>query len=76
MSKRTIMFSNPDDVLNFVKKVEKYPYDMDMRSGRYTVDAKSFLGLLNLGFNKKIELKVYEEECQDLFKDIEQYVAA
>lgn len=76
MSKRTIIFTNPDDVLNFVKKVEKYPYDMDMCSGRCIVDAKSLLGLMNLGLNKKIELKVYEEECQDLFKEIEQYVAA
>ena len=29
MSQRTIIFSSPEDVLNFVKKVEKYPYDMD-----------------------------------------------
>lgn len=76
MSQKTVMFSNPDDIMNFVKMVEKYPYDMDMQSGRCIVDAKSLLGLMNLGFNKKIELKVYEEECQDLFDDIAQYLAA
>lgn len=76
MSQRTVMFSNPDDIMNFVKKVEKYPYDMDMQSGRCIVDAKSLLGLMNLGVNKKIELKVYKEECQDLFDDIAQYLAA
>ena len=53
MSRKTVVFSNPDDV-----------------------DAKSLLGLMNLGFNKEIELKVYEDECQDLLQDIEKYLAA
>ena len=76
MSKRIVVFQNPSDILEFVRKVEKYPYDMDMKRGRYIVDAKSLLGLMNLGFQNEIELKVYEEECYDLWKDIEKYVAA
>ena len=43
MSQRTIIFSSPEDVLNFVRTVEKYPYDMDLESGRAVVDAKSLL---------------------------------
>lgn len=70
------MFSNPDEVMNFVKTVEKYPYDMDVKRGKSIVDAKSLMGLLNLGLNRKIELRVYEEECQELFHNIEQYVVA
>ena len=70
MSQRTIIFSSPEDVLNFVRTVEKYPYDMDLESGRAVVDAKSLLGLMNLGLNKEIELKVYDENCQDLFDEI------
>ena len=46
MSQRTIIFSSPEDVLNFVRTVEKYPYDMDLESGRAVVDAKSLLGLM------------------------------
>ena len=76
MSKRIVVFQNPSDILEFVRNVEKYPYDMDMKRGRYIVDAKSLLGLMNLGFQNEIELKVYEEECDDLWKDIEKYVAA
>ncbi|MGN1191406.1 MAG: HPr family phosphocarrier protein [Dorea sp.] len=76
MSKKMVMFRSPDDVLDFVKKVEKYPYDMDMKRGRYIVDAKSLLGLMNLGFEQEIELKVYNDDCDDLWKDIEKYVAA
>ena len=76
MSTRNVIFSNPDDVINFLKIVEKYPYDMDMKRGRYIVDAKFLLGLMNLGLNHKIELKVYDETCDDLWKELEQYVAA
>ena len=66
MSTKKVIFSNPGDVIDFVKIVEKYPFDMDMKRGRYIVDAKSLLGLMNLGFDQKIELKVYDEECDDL----------
>lgn len=76
MSQRTIIFSRPEDVLNFVRTAEKYPYDMDLESGRAVVDAKSLLGLMNLGLNKEIELKVYDENCQDLFDEISEYFAA
>ncbi len=76
MNRKTVMFSSPDEVMNFVKTVERYPYDMDVKRGKSIVDAKSLLGLLNLGLNRKIELRVYEEECQELFRNIEQYVVA
>ena len=37
-----------DHVKNFVSLVNRYPYDMDLRSGRYVVDAKSILGIFPL----------------------------
>ena len=76
MRKKTVMFRKIDDMLDFIKKVENYPFDMDMKSGRFTVDAKSLFGILNLGLERKIELKVYDENCDALFEDIAQYVAA
>ena len=76
MNKKTIIFQGPDDVVAFVRKVEKYPYNMDMKRGRYIVDAKSLLGLMNLGFRSKFELNVYEDDCEDLWDDIREFVAA
>ena len=76
MSTKKVIFSNPGDVIDFVKIVEKYPFNMDMKRGRYIVDAKSLLGLMNLGFDHKIELKVYEEECENLWKELDKFVAA
>ena len=76
MRKKTVIFRKVEDMLDFVKTVENYPFDMDMKSGRFTVDAKSLFGLLNLGLEKKIELKVYDEDCDALFEDIAPYLAA
>ena len=76
MSTGIVVFQNLDDVLEFVKKVEKYPYNMDVRRGKFVVDARSLLSLVNLGFQKEIELKVYEDNCEDFWQDIEKYVAA
>ena len=76
MRKKTVIFRKVEDMLDFIKKVECYPFDMDMKSGRFTVDAKSLFGLLNLGLERKIELKVYDENCDALFKHSAQYLAA
>lgn len=76
MNKMIVVFQNLDDILKFVQKVEKYPYNMDMKRGKCVVDAKSLLGLINLGFQREIELNVYEEECTALRKELEEFVAA
>jgi len=76
MSELHVSFRNPNDVLDFVSKVEKYPFDMDLSRGSIVVDAKSLLGIMNLGFNQTVELKVYTDECSALRRDIEKYIAA
>ena len=76
MNKMIVVFQNLDDIVKFVQKVEKYPYNMDMKRGKYVVDAKSLLGLLKLGVQREIELTVSEEECGALRKDLEEFVAA
>ena len=38
-----------DRVKRFVSIVERYPFDIDLRSGRDVVDAKSIMGMMALG---------------------------
>lgn len=76
MSEIHVMFKNPNEVLDFINRIERYPYDMDLGRGSVVVDAKSLLGIMNLGFNQVVSLKVYAEECTDLCHDIEKYIAA
>lgn len=76
MNEINLTFKNPAEVLEFVNKVSKYPYDMDLKRGSIVVDAKSLLGIMNLGFNHTVNLKVYAEDCGKLREDIEKYIAA
>lgn len=76
MDRINVTFKNPNDVLDFVRRVEKYPYAMDLSRGSIVVDAKSLLGIMNLGFNQIASLKVYTDECSDLCRDIEKFIAA
>ena len=54
MNKRLVVFQGPNDVVEFVRKVTKYPYDMDMKHGRYIVDAKSLLGLMKDVYKRQV----------------------
>ena len=54
MNEMKITFKNPDEILEFVKTVSKYEFDMDIRKGRVVVDAKSLLGVMHLGLNNEM----------------------
>ncbi|MCI8713768.1 MAG: HPr family phosphocarrier protein [Ruminococcus sp.] len=71
-----ITFQTPEEILDFVSKVEKYDYAMDMKRDRFIVDAKSILGIMNLGLNSVIDLEIYGDDCKQLEQDISRYIAA
>lgn len=70
-----VTFKNPEEILSFLNTVEKYDITMDMKRGRLIVDAKSLLGLMNLGLNNVAELRVYGDARQ-LRQEISRYIAA
>lgn len=76
MSKLKVRFKSPKDVADFVNRVEKYPYAMDLSRGSVVVDAKSLLGIMVLGVGQVFSLRVYADECSQLCRDIEPYIAA
>ncbi len=68
-----IKLSFAEEVKTFVNTVNKYPYEMDLRSGRHVVDAKSILGIFSLDLSKPITLDIYNDDCDDLVSDIQQF---
>ncbi len=64
-----------ESVKNFVNITNRYSYDMDLRAGRYVVDAKSILGIMSLDLSKPISLEIYADECDDLMNDIKPFLA-
>ena len=73
---KTISIKLPlaENVKAFVNVVSKYPYDIDLRAGRYVVDAKSILGILSLDLSKAITMEIYADDCADLLADIKAFI--
>ena len=75
MKSVTIRLSLVENVNNFVNIVTRYPFEMDLRAGRHVVDAKSILGIFSLDLSKPITLEIYSDECDELLKQIEPFIA-
>ena len=75
MSEMKLTFKNPDEIVEFVNIVSRYDFDVDIKRGRIVVDAKSLLGIMHLGLNSELELKMHSEECAELCAELEKYAA-
>ena len=58
-----------------MNNVSKYEFDIDVRRGRVVVDAKSLLGIMHLGLNSVLELKMHSGDCQELEAELLKYAA-
>jgi len=52
----------------FVALVSDFPFEMDLRSDRYVVDAKSILGILSLTNRTHLSLDIYAENPDKLLE--------
>ena len=71
-----IRLSLVENVNRFVNIVGRYPFDMDLRAGRHVVDAKSILGIFSLDLSRPITMEIYEDNCDDLLKDIQPFMVS
>ncbi|MCL1964385.1 MAG: HPr family phosphocarrier protein [Firmicutes bacterium] len=73
MKSVTIRLSLAENVKSFVNAVNRYGFDMDLRSGRHVVDAKSILGIFSLDLSKPITLEIHSDDCAALLEDIKPF---
>ena len=72
-----IKLSTIEDVRNFVNKLSKYAVDLDLKSGRYTVDARSLMGIFSLDLLKPIEFVINTDDekiIKDIFEDVKSWI--
>lgn len=62
------------DVKQFVTAASLIPADIDVVSGRYTVDAKSILGLCSLDLDKPVLVKFYGEDVSAFQSNIQDLI--
>ena len=70
----TISLTQVNQVQKFVNVVSKVPYDVDMVSGRYTINAKSLLGIYSLDLNRPLQVVMYSDDCEELKKALEAFM--
>ena len=70
----TISLTQVNQVQKFVNVVSKVPYDVDMVSGRYTINAKSLLGIYSLDLNRPLQVVMYSDDCEALKKEMEEFM--
>ncbi len=63
-----------ESVKKFVNVVNKYPYEIDLRSGRFLIDAKSLLGIFSLDLSKPVIMEVHDDNCEDLLKNLKEFI--
>lgn len=74
MRKLTIQLKSINDVKEFVRIVNDFPYDVDLASGRYVVDAKSIMGIFSLDLTQPIEVAIHHDDGEDLRRRLQAYI--
>ena len=70
-----ISLNSIDKVKSFVNTVTQFDYDFDLISGRYTIDAKSIMGIFSLDLSKPIDLAIHvENEEADILNALDPYL--
>ena len=62
------------DLYNFVAVSGKYDFDIELKSGRYTVDGKSIMGMFCLDLREELELTAHTSSNNPFFTEIESYI--
>lgn len=73
MKSVTISLTEAELVKSFVNIVNQYDYDMDLRSGRFVVDAKSILGIFSLNLSAPLTLEIHSDSCDDLIEELKKF---
>ena len=70
-----VKFDQADQIIYFVRIINRYSYDADVKCGSRVVDAKSVVGVLSLAKSKTVELILHTDECDALLEEIAPYAA-
>ncbi len=74
MTKVKIHFNAITDVYAFTGIVTKFPFDVDLCSGRYIVDGKSIMGVFSLDLLSDIEAVIHSDNASDFLAAIDSYI--
>ncbi len=74
MISKNIILRDQKQVMEFVDTVVQFPYAVEVSLGRETMDAKSVLGMLALGFNRVLNMNIQADNADDLLEAVSQFL--
>ena len=74
MNKFLISLATINDVKEFVNIISLCDFDVDLVSGRYSIDAKSIMGIFSLDLSRHVELVAHIDNCDDLIKKLDRFI--
>lgn len=77
MVRAKIRINSINSVKDFVEKAQKAPFEIDVTHERYTVDAKSIMGLFSIDCSKPLNIIIYSDDSAAIdkfFKSIKNYI--
>lgn len=63
-----------ENVKDFVRITEQFDHDIDIRSGRFVVNAKSILGIFSLDLSKPLVVEIYADDCEELLAKLKPFI--
>ncbi|MBO5050705.1 MAG: HPr family phosphocarrier protein [Clostridia bacterium] len=69
-----VRLSTIESIRDFVSTVLTFDYDIDLRSGRYLIDAKSIMGIFSLDLLSPIELIAHTDKPEALLEKLQKYI--
>ena len=76
MKSANLRLSINRDLNHFVSIVNRFPYEMNLWSGRKVRDAKSVLGILSLDLNRPLTLIIHHDHCEQLLEELRPFAEA
>ena len=69
-----IKLNTLEDVRKFVNIVTAFEGDIDLKSGTYTVDAKSIMGIFSLDLLNPVEMTIHCDCCDAIVEKLSAYI--
>ena len=74
MAERVLLLNDIELVRNFVGEAMLQKFDIELSSGKYTVDAKSIMGIFSLDLTKPVTMTAHCEDFDPFVTFTEQYL--
>ena len=74
MAERVLLLNDIDVVRRFVGEAVLQKFDIELSSGKYTVDAKSIMGIFSLDLTKPVTVIAHCEDYDPFVSFCEQYL--